>query len=74
MENWHWVDLPEFQSGDTFVHCYFTRFAPHTKVMEGLTGLTFIGCGLINCDLPEDAEIDDKCNTSQNIYEVIEDE
>jgi len=71
-ENWHWVDLPQFESGDTFINCYFTRFEPHTPIFEGLTGISCLGCGLINCDLPPDSEIDFRCNTSQNVYEFEE--
>jgi len=56
--------LPEVENGHTFEMCNFTQLEPHTKIFEGITGLTFIKCNLTNCDVPEDAEL----IGSQNIH------
>ncbi len=50
----------EINSGDEFIDCNFSRSVPHTKIFEGLTGLTFTSCNLVNCDIPADAT-KDKC-------------
>lgn len=47
--------LPTVSNGDTLELCNFTQAAPHTKIFEGVTGLTFKGCNLTNCDIPPDA-------------------
>lgn len=59
--------LPEAQSGQTFEMCNFTRLAPHTKIFNGVSGLTFRNCNLINCDVPADATVID-CNRGQVEY------
>jgi len=51
-------------NGDIFVDCNFAQAVPHTAICEGLTGLTFIRCNLVNCDVPGDSVIE-KCNTIQ---------
>lgn len=47
------------QNNDTFLGCNFSQTVPHTKVLDGFTGLTFQKCNLINCDVPIDSIIDD---------------
>ena len=36
----------------------FTQGVPHTKIYEGVNGLTFRNCNLLNCDVPEDAVVE----------------
>jgi hypothetical protein len=36
----------------TFTGDNFTQLVPHTKILEGYTGIVFNNCNLINCDLP----------------------
>ena len=71
MENWSWKQPDNINNGDSFIKCNFSQFAPDTDIFEGKTGLSFIDCNLVNCKLPDDVGCDN-CNTSQNIYEVVE--
>jgi hypothetical protein len=48
--------LPEVKDGHTFTSDNFCQAQPHTKIFEGVKGLTFIDCELTNCDIPEDAK------------------
>lgn len=52
------------ENGDTFRQCNLSQLLPHTTIGEGVTGLIFINCNLINCDVPGDADIE-SCNVSQ---------
>ncbi|NIV11967.1 MAG: hypothetical protein GWN62_12050 [Aliifodinibius sp.] len=52
------------QNGDTFINCNFAQPIPNTAIFSGLTGLTFQGCNLCNCNVPGDSVIDD-CLTIQ---------
>ena len=36
----------------------FTQGAPHTKIYEGQTGLTFRNCNLLNCDVPSGSVVE----------------
>lgn len=45
------------QNGDTFEACNFVQIDPHTKILEGYTGLTFKDCNMLNCDPPPDATL-----------------
>lgn len=56
------LELPTVQNGHTFELCNFTQRQPHTKIFEGITGLTFKKCNLTNCDLPPDAIVIDSPN------------
>lgn len=58
------IPLPEVENGHVFEMCNFTQLLPHTKIFEGVTGLVFRKCNLVNCDVPVDAVIDD-CLRSQ---------
>ncbi len=42
-------------SGDVFEKCNFSRSVPHTEIFKNISGLTFNGCNLFNCDLPSGA-------------------
>lgn len=55
---------PVFNNGQTVKNYNITQFAPGTKIGEGVTGLKFIRCNLVNCDIPNDATTDN-CNTRQ---------
>lgn len=52
-------ELPKAENGQVFERLNFTRKSPHTKIFEGITGLTFRGCNLTNCDVPADAKVID---------------
>ena len=51
-------------NGDTLDRCNLSQLVPHTVVCSGITGLTFRGCNLVNCDVPGDAVVE-HCNTAQ---------
>ena len=50
-------------AGDVIESCNLSQMYPHTGITD-VTGLTFTGCNLVNCDVPEGTTITD-CNTSQ---------
>jgi len=52
--------LPKVKDGHTFVGDNFAQLFPNTKIFEGVTGLTFRKCNLVNCVVPADATIE-KC-------------
>lgn len=56
----------EVNSGDEFDTCNFCQPQANTPVFVGLTGLKFRNCNLVNCQMPEDAELTD-CNNAQRI-------
>lgn len=49
------VPLPAIPEDKTFEYFNFTQKLPHTKIFEGITGLIFKNCNLLNCDIPADA-------------------
>lgn len=51
-------------SGDTLQGHNFCQESPNTPILEGLTGLTFVNCNLVNCKLPAGSVVID-CNTTQ---------
>ena len=51
--------LPSVNNGHVFEGCNLTQKDPHTKIYEGVTGLIFRKCNLMNCDVPADATIED---------------
>ena len=57
-------DVVAVVNGDTLDRCNISQLVPHTVVCAGITGLTFRGCNLVNCDVPEDAVVE-HCNTVQ---------
>jgi len=63
--------LGEIQNGDTLIACNLWQPVPDTPVLLDRSGLRFVRCNLINCNLPADSEINE-CNTSENIYEFYE--
>ena len=55
-----------FQNGDEIINCNCVQLQPHTPFAVGISGLKFSGCNLVNCDLPEDAQVDmTNCMISQ---------
>ena len=52
------------EDGDIFMDCNFSQIVPHTKTFEGVSGLIFESCNLMNCDMPKDAVVT-KCLTVQ---------
>src|SRR5574343_1021719 len=50
--------LPEAQNGEVFESINFTQMLPHTKIFEGVQGLIFRKCNLINCDVPIGAVVE----------------
>lgn len=52
------------QNGDVLEGHNFAQVLPGTAIFEGVTGLTFRGCNLVNCVVPVDAVVE-KCNTAQ---------
>ena len=71
-EAWNGEIPNNISDNDVFIQCNFSQFTPDTELFLNRTGLVFIDCNLVNCKLPADAEADG-CNTSQNIYEEIDD-
>lgn len=49
--------LPTVENGHTFVGDNFTQLFPNTKIFDGVTGLTFKRCTLVNCIVPADAKL-----------------
>lgn len=47
-------------SGDVFVGCNLSQSNPHTKIFDGISGITFESCNLVNCDLPDNSIVN-KC-------------
>jgi len=44
-----------FSSGDVIEEWNLMQLNPHTVICSGVLGLTFYRCNLVNCDVPEDA-------------------
>lgn len=61
------LSLPTANNGDTFEYYNFMQAQPHTKIFEGVTGLTFRKCNLVNCDVPVDAIIEDCLHIHKNM-------
>jgi len=62
MANYAWTrgqPLPTVKDGHVFEHANFTQMKPHTKIFVGVKGLVFRDCNLLNCDVPEDAIVED---------------
>lgn len=49
----------DVQNGDVFDNCNIAQMNTHTEICAGKTGLTFIECNLLNCDIPKDSVVDD---------------
>lgn len=62
MANYSFKELPAAANGATIEGHNMVRAVPHTKIYEGVTGLTFRNCNLTNCDVPADAVVF-QCNT-----------
>lgn len=50
--------LPDVPNGYIFVGDNFLQRNPNTVIFAGKTGLKFVNCNLINCDLPLDAIVE----------------
>jgi hypothetical protein len=62
MANYSFKEPPPAENGATIEGHNLLRGAPHTKIYEGMTGLTFRNCNLTNCDLPADATVENCLN------------
>ena len=51
--------------GDTLSGHNFCQEQPYTPILEGLTGLTFVDCNLVNCKVPAGSTI-----ISSNISQI----
>lgn len=58
---------PQFTDGQEIRDWNLTQLAPHTRIGEGVKGLRFVNCNLLNCDVPEDAEVVE-CLTVQKSF------
>lgn len=56
--------LPSVENGAVLQGHNFTQFVQNTPIFEGITGLTFAGCNLVNCSVPADANVVN-CNIRQ---------
>ena len=55
---------PELRDGQVVVGENLSQLMPGTPIGQGVKGLTFIGCNLTNCIVPDDAKVE-RCNTTQ---------
>ena len=53
------LDLPTVPEDKIIRDTNFTQAEPHTPIFIGMTGLTFLSCNLVNCDVPGDAIVED---------------
>jgi hypothetical protein len=58
MANYSFKELPAVENGAVIEGHNMVRAVPHTAIYEGVTGLTFRNCNLMNCDVPEDAAVE----------------
>lgn len=58
--------IPEVNNGQTIERWNLNQMLPHTELFTGIIGLRFVKCNLVNCDLPNDAVLDDcvRCHLS----------
>ena len=58
-KNFSWGRLERFipTDGEVIKNCNLAQMYPNTVIAEGVTGLTFENCILINCVVPADAVI-----------------
>jgi len=54
---------PPVDNGDTIQNCNLSQLEPHTDILKVYTGLTYSHCNLVNCDVSNDAIIED-CNNA----------
>lgn len=50
---------PSCGEDDVFEDCNIAQKEPHTAIGSDISGLSFKGCNLFNCDIPEDAIVED---------------
>jgi len=58
---------PQFEPGQTVEGWNLTQLLPHTAIGVGVSGLTFVNCNLLNCDVPAAAVVED-CLTVQKSF------
>lgn len=58
MANYAFTAGNPLPDGTVFEMCNFTQAVPHTSIFVGRTGLKFVKCNLMNCDLPPDAIVE----------------
>ncbi|MDY0208365.1 MAG: hypothetical protein RBR82_17345 [Pseudomonas sp.] len=51
-------------NGEVIEDCNFTQPTPWTPIAEGVSGLTFRNCNLVNCSPPSDSVVE-SCNRAQ---------
>lgn len=49
---------PTFEQGQTVEGWNLTQLQPHTAIGGGVSGLRFVNCNLLNCDVPADAVVE----------------
>jgi len=64
MSNYSFQQPPDIPDNSIIDGGNYTQSVPHTKIYEGITGLIFRNCNLVNCDVPPDAIVEN-CNTKQ---------
>jgi len=69
-ENYSWK-TPTVSDGDEFIMCNLVQETPLSDIFNGVTGLKFYRCNLVNIKLPPDAQVE-LCNTAQIEYELEE--
>jgi len=52
-------ELPKAETGQVFEMLNFMQAVPNTEIFQGVEGLVFKKCNLVNCKLPEDAKVED---------------
>jgi len=62
-QNWSF-EQPPLNDGDTAIECNCSQKFAHTAIGAGKTGLKFVECNLVNCDVPGDATLIE-CNNAQ---------
>lgn len=62
-QNWSF-EQPSIGDGDVLDECNCSQKFPHTAIGAGKTGLRFIECNLVNCDVPGDSDVVE-CNHTQ---------
>jgi len=55
---------PALLPNTTYIRCNFAQAEPGTKIGEGVPGLRFVQCNLVNCVVPDDAVVE-RCCTAQ---------
>ena len=62
---------PACADDDVFEDCNLSQRRPFTQICAGRHGLEFIGCNLVNCQLPADSTIT-ACNVAQIEFDRVQ--